>query len=318
MRYLFSLCLVLMIFSGISEAGSVADKHLPAKNTFIMNNDIKKTLCRFPKKALPKKFTIFAAGAYSGRKLGVQIDKSGHEATQIDVLVNYPDRPVVLLLGAYEPTIWDISWTAGTKISAVLASGFHKQAVAGLKPITPTLTEGFDSHGTCGYFYVTPDKLESLVAISQKMFDRPPDSIYFAQQGSVVIGNPQPSDAKWEHSSSIIPSMYYQQEAPLAGKTGLKAALRAGILRQATPADSQAWAERYAQYEFEKEGVPIPRKTPSSPEKMRDNAYVVLKPFTYPSGLYGEDAATFFIPDGVPLPKGNPGNAAIFDFNALH
>ena len=51
----------------------------------------------------PDKFSIFAAGAYSGRDLGWQIDQSGHEATQIDVAVNHTGDPVVPTPGAYEP-----------------------------------------------------------------------------------------------------------------------------------------------------------------------------------------------------------------------
>ena len=44
-------------------------------------------------------------------------------------------------------------------------------------------------------------------------------------------------------------------------------------------------------------------------------AYVVLDTFTYPVGLYGRHAVTFFIPKGVPRPSGNPGHSVIYDFN---
>ncbi|TAK54671.1 MAG: hypothetical protein EPO25_06280 [Gammaproteobacteria bacterium] len=43
----------------------------------------------------------------------------------------------------------------------------------------------------------------------------------------------------------------------------------------------------------------------------------MLKRFTFPSGLYGANAATFLIPKGVPKPVGNPGHSAIYDFNTL-
>src|SRR5207342_2739319 len=55
--------------------------------------------------ALPADFRLLAAGAYQGRDLGFQIDQSGHSATQIDVVVTSRDKPVALMLGAYEPTI---------------------------------------------------------------------------------------------------------------------------------------------------------------------------------------------------------------------
>jgi len=278
----------------------------------------KKPVCGFSDFEFPDEFMIFAAGAYSGRKLGVQIDQSGHEGTQIDVTVNYEERPVVLLLGAYEPTIWNISWTAGTRIAAVVAGGFHRQAIAGLAPGTPTLTEGYDNHGACGYFYVTPNTTGQLNSLSNQLFHRPVDGVYFADKGQVLIGKPVLHKTQMEQSSLITPEMYYVKDAPPAGRAGLEEALSRGQLRRATVADAQEWADRSAKYAFEKDGVPMPTQRRPKNIIMRDNAYVVLKPFTYPSGLYGDNAATFFIPDGVPAPKGNPGHSAIFDFNTLH
>jgi hypothetical protein len=48
-----------------------------------------------------------------------------------------------------------------------------------------------------------------------------------------------------------------------------------------------------------------------------EDAYVVLKQFTYPAGLYGAHAETFVIPAGVPAPLGNPGHSAVFDFSVM-
>src|SRR5690606_2075060 len=79
-------------------------------------------LCELPDLQLPDETLVYAAGAYSGRELDAQIDQSGHQATRFDILVNSPERPVALLLGAYEPSIWNIGWTEGTRILAVLRS----------------------------------------------------------------------------------------------------------------------------------------------------------------------------------------------------
>ena len=40
---------------------------------------------------------------------------------------NQPSAPVVLMLGSYEPTVWNIGWSPGTRILAVLVSGYHAQ-----------------------------------------------------------------------------------------------------------------------------------------------------------------------------------------------
>ena len=90
------------------------------------------TQCEFPNLMLPKSFVVYATGGYSGKRQNFQIDQSGHQATQFDVAVNEPQKPVVLILGAYEPSVWNIGWSPGTKIIAVLASGYHKQVIAGI------------------------------------------------------------------------------------------------------------------------------------------------------------------------------------------
>ena len=45
--------------------------------------------------------------------------------------------------------------------------------------------------------------------------------------------------------------------------------------------------------------------------------YVVLKPWTFPAGLYGGNSITVFVEKGVPLPEGNPGHSEVYDFNTM-
>jgi hypothetical protein len=58
-------------------------------------------------------------------------------------------RPAVPL----DPSIWNIGWTRGTRILAVLVSGYHRQVVAGLEPQVPTLQSTFSNKGECGFFH---------------------------------------------------------------------------------------------------------------------------------------------------------------------
>lgn len=275
--------------------------------------------CEFAELQLPPEFAVLAAGAYSGRKIAFQIDQSGHEGTQIDVAVNSPGKPVVLMLGAYEPTIWNIGWSEGTKVLAVLASGYHRQAIAGLGKETPAIISTYDNRGPCGYFYVTSDNLGSLNPKARALFRRPVDMVYPAVNGKVVVGDPITSGTKLVTSVDISPESYRDMSAPIAGPAGLEDAVRKGLLRKATPADAEAWADTVAQNSPKRDlppvagqGIPKPHKPPIY------NAYVVLKPFTYPSGLYGGNSATFLIPKGVSKPNGNPGHSAVYDFNTLN
>jgi hypothetical protein len=246
--------------------------------------------CAFTNLSLPKDLRVYAAGGYSGRRLGYAIDESGHEATQFDIAVNSPLQPVALLLGAYEPTVWNIGWSKGTRIVAVIVSGYHHQAVTGLEESVPVLNSSYDNHGPCGYFYVSNAQSASVSPIARKLFQQPVDLIFPGDSaGKILVGD------SLSAGSELL-------TAPWSGQTGIDSAVAKGLLRPATPADADAWVEV---------------ATASTPRPGLQRAYVVLAPFTYPSGLFGANSVTFFILRGVPRPSGNPGDSAVYDFNSL-
>jgi|WetSurMetagenome_2_1015567.scaffolds.fasta_scaffold10503_1 uncharacterized protein len=290
--------------------------------------------CEFSGLRLPAEYSIFAAGGYSGRKLNTQIDKSGHVATQMDVVVNFSSKPVVLMLGAYEPTVWNVSWSKTTTIVAVLASGYHRQAVAGLDPAVPVLNTSYDNKGSCGYFYVNRNDLGALNPMARRLFGRQVDMVYLSENGEIVIGEAVPAGVELITSKEVPPESFYDRTAPLPGRAGIEEAIQKGLLRMATDADIDAWV-RAVRPKMPKSDVPpvagqvdiqptrpnltITECTISAdapPCKKRHNAYVVLKQFTCPAGLY-ENSSKFFIPKGVPRPKGNCGHSEIYDFNSL-
>jgi len=295
-----------------------------------------KSVCQFSDLALPKNFAVFAAGNYSGQPINFQIDQSGHQATQMNVTVNVPLKPVVLMLGAYEPTIWNIRWTSATRILAVLVSGYHRQAVAGLHASVPILNSSSDNKGPCSYFYVSEKELEKLNPIARQLFGRPVDLVYFAKRGDIMIGEPVSSNVKLVTSSANPPESFYDKTAPLAGQAGLLDALQKGLLRKATEADADAWVRALMAKAPKRDEPSIsgqgPRKPPrptvnatactfstvkSNSCKQENHSYVVLKQFTYPAGLYGAHSVTFFILKGVPKPKGNPGHSTVYDFGSI-
>jgi hypothetical protein len=270
------------------------------------------TTCSFQDIKLPEEFVVFAAGAYSGKKTDFQIDQSGHQATQFDVAVNYDAKPVVLMLGAYEPTIWNIGWTPNTNIVAVFASGYHRQALAGLKESVPYLISTYDNKGICGSGYITPENPAAFDALARKLFNRPVETVFPASNGVVVIGSPiKPSTQLLTSSSKTIESLI-DKNSPLAGPAGLKNAVAKGLLRPAVQDDIQAWIDAITAKTETK-----PSETATKKFNVPSNSYVVLKPFIFPSGLYGGNMATFFIPKGAAIPTGDPGHCTIFDFNTL-
>jgi hypothetical protein len=277
------------------------------------------SVCGFADLQLPGDFAIFASGNYGGKPSGFQIDQSGHEATRMDVRVNKTDKPVVLMLGAYEPTIWNMSWSAGTRILAVLVSGYHRQAVAGLDPNVPVLNSSYDNKGSCGYFYVSERNLEKLNPLSQRVFGRDVDLVYLAEKGDALIGDPPGAGERWQTSTALTVESFYDRTAPIAGPAGLEDAARRGLLRPATRDDAQAWVDAVAAATPPSQQLPqIAGKGPSrQPMPSLFRAYVVLKPFTFPAGLYGGNSATFYIPKGVPKPTGNSGHSTVYDFNTV-
>jgi hypothetical protein len=253
---------------------------------------------------------VYAAGGSRGRELDFQIDQSGSMARQFDIAVNSPARPVALMLGAHEPTIWNIKWTPGSRIVAVFVSGERRQAVAGLDPAVPVLNSSRHNDGGCGYF-VPYEKLNDRDnALSQQFFGKPADVFVPGNEtGSIVLGEPLMPGPPLLTSSAVPPASFYDPSAPLAGQAGLKDAVAKGLLRRVTQADWDHWNAATAAH-------PNPNIPKWTRELTSYDGYVVLKAFTFPRGeLRGWPV--FFVPKGVPLPKNHPHSARIFDFNSL-
>lgn len=270
--------------------------------------------CQLPGFSMPANARIYAAGAYAGAPTNFQIDGSGHEATTIKVAVNETAAPVVLMLGAYEPTVWSVGWTHGTRIVGVLVTGYHHQQITGLAPKVPVLVSTYENRGPCGYAYVGGDGSSKLNDVARKAFGRAVDTAFAARNGQVLVGAPGDTGSLVTDASARDAADFRRKDAPLAGEAGLDAAVAAGVLRPATQRDAEEW-ERVRRAHAGPDDVPpivgAPERTVSVPH----NGYVVLKPFQIPAGLYGAHSATFMVARGVTMPTGNPGHSRVLDFN---
>lgn len=272
--------------------------------------------CRFPVLPPASGYRLYAAGSYGGRDAGFHIDRSGSEATLMDVVVNQRDAPVALMLGSYEPTVWNIGWSRGTRIVAVLVGGYHRQVVTGLPADVPVIVSTYDDKGPCGYFYVTAEKAAILPPIAQRAFGRRIDMVYPAEKGRVVVGEPLGAGATLVTDRNARPAADFQVAESLAGgKAGLEHAVRRGWLREATRADADAWLAAVAR-QPSADVPPIAGGRPPGRIRMH-NGYVVLQAFELPPGLHGAHSATFFVPEGGPRPTGDLGHSALYDFNTM-
>lgn len=319
---------VIMVSALLSNSIQAQEKLVPFKGRILAPpptqrqarpTDSNTYSCKIAGLNLPKDTVVFAAGAYSGYPLDRQIDQSGHAATQMDITVN-SKLPVALLLGAYEPTIWNIGWTEKTKIVAIFAGGYHRQILAGLKSDTPSLASYLEENGPCGrsYFYLAPDQLSKINEISKSIFGKTVDTAFAAKDGVAIVGDPLSGNEKIFTSDWKKIDSFFDANAPLAGKAGLEDAVKKGLIRQATDADTEL-----VMTALEKEkGPPSTTKLVGmeSPKRMLypigpNGAYTVLKKFTYPTGLFGGNSAAFIILKGIPTPDGTPGHSIVFDLN---
>lgn len=102
-----------------------------------------------------------------------------------------------------------------------------------------------------------------------------------------------------------------EETTALAGRAGLAEAVERGILRRANLDDAEEWKKALERkYRLQK------RSPPNLPPDLH-NAYVVLKNFKFPAGLYGADIATFYIKQGVSMPTGNAGHSRVYDMNSI-
>ena len=264
---------------------------------------------------LPERFTVLATGAYSGQPSELRIDQSNRRAGRIDVNLSYAKGPVVLMLGAYEPTIWNVTWSPGTTVLGVLVGGYHRQQVVGLPSTTPVLVTTYEGNGPCGYFYVSSDGMETLNPVAMRVFGRGVNSVYPAKDGRAVVGDAAPLGSSFRALSTapVAPGVSFLGPVTRNKEEGLEDLIQLGLLRHATLNDSQMFTD--AMRMQGRRSAPTTAGMPETLFTPPNNAYVVVGGFTYPDGLYGAHSVIFLVPAGAPRPRGNPGHSSVYDFN---
>jgi len=320
--------------------------HPPAKE--LRNNQFLRKQCDFPGTTFPGNMVVYSAGAYHGKEQDYQIDQSGHVAGEFEISVNSKDRPVALLLSAYDPSIFKVSYTRGTRVVAVVASGYLRQAVAGLPPETPVLVTYYKSGRGCPFAYLyhidnpgiiervfsgapislrdilranagasEDDNSSKLNTLSQQVFGRPIDQLVKTEGWKAHLGDPLKENEPLVQSPIDL-EVFKNTPEQLAGLAGLEQAVKAGQLRLATIEDRKRWIQKRSNMTPDEnlEGIKDPFQRGDRP-LITTQSYVIQKPFRIPDGLYGGNLAVFFLPEGVPFPKGDLGHSQLYDFNTM-
>jgi hypothetical protein len=257
--------------------------------------------CSFPDLQLPEDFVVFAAGGSEGRKLDFYIDQSGQLATQMDVDVHFPSQPVVLMLGAYDPVIWNIRRNPKTKIAAVFVSGYHGQAVAGLDTGVPVLNTTYENKGPCGNFQNPNHRT------ARCLFGRSVNTFYKAENGKVFVGDPIPAGMELITSKTNTPESHRDKTTPLARQINRKDFAGSDTWNRTTPLR----LSRIAKQDCPKAGPQrsrsfhaLPLSTAKPPRELAEDAVVIVVSGSAPFDVDAEIAR---------LNKNPPGPKIIFD-----
>ena len=291
--------------------------------------------------ALPPEARVYAVSGVSPRILGWPIDQSWQEHSgTIKVAVNSPDAPALLLLVAHQPVIWQIGWTEGTRILAVLADGDVGQIVTGLPPEVPVMSN--DEEGGWlwrSYQWAEENGLElpkfdeRRKELALKFFGRPVTAEVTKGHQQVVVGRPLGAG---DRLLTLAVPLKETFEVELNPKPKGRAAIRRGLLlnelRKAEKEETDRWLEKRAELvrrrTAEAEGWPehlVPTYKYQDDQELLDRlappckngrpkrtcgwyyaveVYVPLKPdFVPPEQLTGRPIK-FLLPADFPLPAG--------------
>ena len=204
--------------------------------------------CELSDLELSGDFAVYGVNAkYPTQRLPYPIDDSGVEAGQIDVIVNSPQKPVILLLKHGDPAVWKIQRTEDTQIAGAVVYGYHELGIIGLTEDTPTLINTLSKCGLDKYFYgiererspntIERDRSTTQEILAEKLFGLSLDGLISDRKkigGSNIfylIGENIEADTDLISSQDTSVESFYIPDAPRVGYLGLTDAVEAGKLR---------------------------------------------------------------------------------------
>jgi hypothetical protein len=99
--------------------------------------------------------------ASSGRAMPFLLAGSNNYAVHTLTVTGRTNDPVILVVSAYEPLLWDLSQVSG-RVKAVVASGYYPQAVRGIPADTPvrfsSMVGNFNGSETCARIHYAYDE----------------------------------------------------------------------------------------------------------------------------------------------------------------
>lgn len=237
---------------------------------------------------------VVALGAYEGAEpVPVSFAGEGDEVSRIAVQGDEGGPPLVLILSAYDPVVWDFAGFPTKRLRAVIVYGYDDQAVAHLGPSTPvrfaTRATGQTNCGVAIHAYKQSRDLGRLRDQVRRVLGVPLQAFYgsYSPTALHVDGSSfAPLAPTKLDAASLMASGPLQVGGLLPGEQGLRQLLDRGDIRPTRPSDWAEWR----------------RKSGDNDDTFADDGYVVLRKVTLPRGMYGAHSRAFLIPANVPQP----------------
>ena len=254
---------------------------------------------------LSSKTRVLAVSSYRGPSLGWRIGTGEQNAGLVQVAVNSPGRPVLLVLSAYESTVWQIGWTEGTEIAGVAVTGYHAQAVAGLPPSVPVAVNDRNRNIDCPHFAGASSRNSAEAAAIAGV---KPDQLLSVHGGKAVAGDLlTPSQTIW--TAGPLNQADYDQDWP--AEKALLEAVRQGRLKPASALDYVQWLQAGGETAAE---IKIPPGLTAGWTRRSISAYLVTDPdleIPVPPSAPAKRTYVFFLPPGCRPPE-KPASAAVY------
>jgi len=262
--------------------------------------------CRM--KDLPAAFEYDAVGVYEGAKIAAPSDArfAGHDLVGgITVKVTATGRPVVLLLSSFRPAVWTIEAASGVEIAGIVSVG---QGPAMVKGDVPQGIQVIDATGgQCGLhgpiYAIDGDDFRGLQNVAIAIAGAKLSTFQGVYNESKFIVGPGATHIsqlaeirKNQRIEKYLPGTYEPSFAKV------QTLIDQGAVRPASDDEFLAWASQ----DPELRAYGLVRKP-----QMPGAVYMILKPFAYPEGMSGAARVNFILPEGMPMPTGNPGHNSI-------
>lgn len=302
-----------------------------------------KKTCSFShqKIPIPENVSVYAIGAKKGKPIDVSFG-ANRNSYVFDLYVNSPKKPVVLILWAYEATLWKINLSEGTQLAGVIAGGYYTQIITGVSQNLPVFLTHYAGHirtvGPCRPHRFDSNDANAHNAVktyAEWVLERPVTNFHLVkndEKGEIHLGetvnnktvftvmNEDANSAGMIYSSS----QFYKAETLTQG-------INNGMIRKATEMEINSWNKQRSAIDTEIYEETLKKLGQSKADEelrkqlVRENygpplliipreAYVVLNSgYTVPLGI----EEYFILPHGTKPATGGYGRSQLMDMNTM-